>query len=344
QVMGLAVQADLTVTFGAAKVGQAVQPGLDCCGDLAVIDIGIPDQALAQAGLDHYELEAWDAAAAWPKLPPEAHKGTAGHLLILAGSPGKTGAACLVAEGALRAGAGLATCGCPASLNPILEAKLTEAMTEPLAETAQGTLGPESVAGLAPLLEGKTALALGPGLSTRPEVKELVDWVVHEANLPLVIDADGLNLLAPRPEVLKETKKGAVLTPHPGEMARLLKSTPAQIQADRLGAARTLAQRSGQVVILKGARSIVASPEGQVFINPTGNPGLASGGTGDVLTGLIGGLLAQGLSPLQAAQAGVYVHGLAADLLWQETGGRGFLASEVARAVPLAVRSLVEDV
>jgi len=341
-VRGLAVRADLTVTFGLAKLGQALYPGLDCCGRLEVLDICLPDRAVAEAGLSHFEPEASDAALWWPRLAAEAHKGSAGHLLVLAGSPGKTGAACLTAAGALRSGAGLVTVGCPASLNPILESKLTEAMTWPLAETTEATLGLVSRDGLTSLLEGKDALAVGPGLSTHPEVGELLAWLLERFDGPMVLDADGLNLLSQKPELARWAAGPLVLTPHPGEMARLLGLSAAEIQADRVGAARRLAADWGQVIVLKGARSVIASPDGRVLINPTGNPGLASGGSGDVLTGIIGALLAQGVKPLEAAAAGVFVHGLAADLLAADLGGRGFLAGQVAEAVPRAVASLTD--
>ena len=344
RIMGTGVRADLTGTFGAAKLGQAVHPGLDYCGDLEVIDISIPDSAPPWNQVGHFELEPQDAAQLWPQPGPEAHKGDSGHLLILAGSPGKTGAACLTAQGALRSGAGLVTVGGPAGVHSILETKLTEAMTLPLSQTGDGFLARNAAAELAPFLEGKSALAIGPGLGTDPETKEVLAWILEKVPLPLVMDADALNLLAASPDLLRWCADSAVLTPHPGEMARLLETTPAQVQADRIKAVRSLVRETGQVVVLKGARTIVGSPEGDIFINPTGNQGLACGGTGDVLTGIIAGLLAQGLSTLEAALAGVYVHGSAGDILAHEFQGRGFLAGEVARAVPRAVASLFEEV
>ena len=343
KVMGAAVEADLTGTFGAAKLGQAVFPGLEYCGELEVIDISIPDTAPAWDSVDQFEIEAEDVAEFWPVPGDQAHKGDCGHLMILAGSEGKTGAACLTAQGALRTGAGLVTVGCPSGVNHILENKLTEAMTLPLAQTANGFLSAKAVDSLAPFMEGKSALAFGPGIGTDPETGELLAWIVEKVPLPLVIDADGLNLLAQNLEMIKWCADSAVLTPHPGEMARLLKTTTEKIQADRVKAVKTLAQETGQVVVLKGARTVIGSPEGLVFINPTGNPGLASGGTGDVLTGIIGGLLSQGLNTLEAALAGVYIHGLAADMLAEEIPARGFLASEVAETVPEAVAWLFEE-
>ena len=240
-------------------------------------------------------------------------------------------------------GAGLVTVGCPSGVNHILENKLTEAMTLPLAQTADGFVSAKAVDSLAPFMEGKSALAFGPGIGTDPETGELLAWIVEKVPLPLVIDADGLNLLAQNLEMIKWCADSAVLTPHPGEMARLLKTTTEKVQADRIKAVKTLARETGQVVVLKGARTVIGSPEGLVFINPTGNPGLASGGTGDVLTGIIGGLLSQGLNTLEAALAGVYIHGLAADMLAEEIPARGFLASEVAETVPEAVAWLFEE-
>lgn len=343
RVLGAAAPARLTATFGLTKIGQAVHPGVDLCGRLEVIDISIPARYVARAGIDTFEIQAADVAAMLPRVGSEAHKGELGHLLVLGGSPGKTGAACLTAQGALRSGAGLVTVGCPAGLNSILESKLTEAMTEPLPQTVDGALSSEASGALAEIIDNKTALALGPGMSTDAETGRLLGWILERVVKHMVIDADGLNLIAGKPEMVMWSEGELILTPHPGEMARLTGLTAAEIQADRIGAARGLAEKWNQYVVLKGARTVIASPDGRVFINPTGNPGLAAGGSGDVLTGLIGGLLAQGLPPLESALAGVYIHGLAADLLLERIGGRGFTALETAEEIPTAIAELLTE-
>jgi NAD(P)H-hydrate epimerase len=270
-----------------------------------------------------------------PERRPDGHKGTYGHALILAGSTGKTGAAALAALGALRVGAGMVTLGVPASLNPILEMKLTEAMTEPLPEGETGCLGRPALARIRALLAGKKAWAFGPGLSTSPGTQALIRaLLIENFPIPLVIDADGLTALADQPECLTLLSGRAILTPHPGEMARLTGKTVQEIQADRIGTAREFAGRYGVVVVLKGARTVVADPGGSVFLNPVAHPVMASGGMGDVLTGMITGWLAQGVSLLPAACLGVYFHTGAGARMASRKGGRGILASELADILP----------
>ncbi len=327
EVMGVAVQAQVTVTYGWPKIGQIVPPGRDYVGRLWQVDISIPP-ALAH-DLTVELAEAREMRRLLPPRPFGSHKGTYGHLAVLAGSQGKTGAAAMTAAGGLRAGAGLVTLGIPASLNDILEVKLTEAMTLPLPE-AEGAraLGMQAMAAIRDFLADKTAAALGPGLGTHEETRELVRQLARDLALPLVIDADGVNALAPAPDWLKDAPGPRILTPHPGEMARLTGATVQEIQADRLGAAREAAARYGALVVLKGAQTVVADPEGRISLNSTGNPALASGGAGDVLTGLIGGFLAQKMAPWDAARLGVYLHGLAGDYLAGDLD-RGLIAGDL---------------
>jgi NAD(P)H-hydrate epimerase len=274
--------------------------------------------------------------ALWlPRRPADGHKGTFGHALILAGSTGKTGASVLTSLGALRVGAGLVTLGIPAGLNPILETKLTEAMTEPLPEEEPGYLGFEALSSIRSLLKGKKALAVGPGISTSQGTRTLIRALLQEKpDLPLVIDADGLSALADSPETLERLAEWAILTPHPGEMARLSGKSVEAIQADRIGEAREFARRFGVVLVLKGARTVIAEPGGAVYVNPLAHPVLASGGMGDVLTGMIAGWLAQGVPLLPAACLGVYFHGAAGARLAERRGTQGILASEVADCLP----------
>jgi NAD(P)H-hydrate epimerase len=253
---------------------------------------------------------------------------------------GKTGAATLAGEAALRVGAGLVTVGVPASLNAILEVKLTEAMTLPLAEPeGVQALGPRALEEIAAALPGKTALAIGPGLGTHPETIQLVRQLVRRSTLPLVLDADGLNAVAHDLESVAEAAAPVILTPHPGEMSRLLGRLSKDIQANRLDAALELAERAQAIVVLKGAQTIIANPEGRSMINTTGNPALAQGGTGDVLTGMIGGFLAQKVEPFDAACLGVFLHGLVADVRAACQGVCGMLAGELLEDLPEVIKA-----
>jgi NAD(P)H-hydrate epimerase len=339
-VLGAAIRADLTVTFGLPKLGHVLFPGAGRRGRLAVVDIGIPPAFVEEAGLREGFLTHAGVLATLPARPADAHKGTFGHLLVLAGSPGKTGAAALTSQAAMRCGTGLVTLASPESLNAILAAKLTEVMCEPCPETDARTLGRKAMERLPDLAQGKTALAVGPGLSTHPETRELVIELARNATLPLLLDADGLNALAGRADLLLDARGPRVLTPHPGEMARLLGIDGAAVNADRIGLSRRLAGESGAVVVLKGAHTVVASPEGEVRINTTGNPGMASGGMGDALSGLIAGFLAQGVAPSAAAGLGVYLHGLAADRAARERGMIGLLASDVIDRIPRTLEEM----
>ncbi|MFH1091395.1 MAG: NAD(P)H-hydrate dehydratase [Pseudomonadota bacterium] len=333
RIMGLAVKADLTVTFGLPKAGLLLPPGEELAGKLEVVDIGLPPHVLAEADPRKELLLEQDLRLLKPRHR-SGHKGHYGHVLIVAGSTGKTGAAAMCAEAAARTGAGLVTLAVPASLNPILEEKVTEAMTEPLPEELPGFLGPKALDRLLALAEGKSVLALGPGLGQTEGVIFVVRSLVEKCELPLVIDADGLNALAGRPELLKKVRRQAALTPHPGEMSRLSGQSTAEIVADRLGSAGSFAQAFGLVLVLKGYRTVVAAPDGRIFLNTTGGPYMASGGMGDVLTGLIAGLVSQGLNLLDASRLGVFVHGLAADETAAETGPFGLLASDLLPRLP----------
>lgn len=336
EVLGAALKARVTVTYGWPKLGQVLGPGRDYVGRLWQADIGIPPILAREAKVSL--AEAPEMRALLPPRPGGSHKGNFGHLLVLAGSEGKTGAAALTAEAALRAGAGLVTLGVPASLNDILEAKLTEAMTLPLPEAPDArALG---AAAWKPILEflneksGKSTVALGPGIGTHPETRELVARLGSDLAGPMVIDADGINNLAGAAAALKDAAGPRILTPHPGEMARLAGLTTPEVQARRLDLARDTAARLGVTLVLKGAQTVVAAPDGRAWINSTGNPALASGGTGDVLTGLMGGFLAQGHSPWDAARLGVYLHGLAADFFVSRYGQRGMIAGDLLAVWP----------
>lgn len=339
-LLGKAVRADLTLTFAAPKLGQTLYPGRAQVGNLEVLDIGIPATLLAACEDDFRLVTAAEASPLLPARPATGHKGTFGHLLVVAGSRGKTGAAALTAEGGLRMGAGLVTLACPASAQPALAVKLTEVMTAPLAEI-DGALALAAGEELRALWQDKEALALGPGLGQSPDTTELVCTLVRECPLPMVIDADGLNALGPHPSFLRDIPDlQAVLTPHPGEMSRLTGTSVADIEADRVGAAQRFALDYRVTLVLKGARTVIALPNGRVRINASGNAGMASGGMGDALTGMIGGLLAQGMSPESASTLGVYLHGLAGDRLAANQGNAGLFASDLLRELPAARAAL----
>jgi NAD(P)H-hydrate epimerase len=340
---GACIRASVTATFAYPKIGLVVFPGADAAGRLEVVDIGIPP-AVADRIRPRQRILSAEAVRSWlGTRPADAHKGRTGHLLVVAGSPGKTGAAAMTAGSALRVGAGLVTLATAASLQPVMETLTLEAMTAPLPETAPGVLGPPAKDAIAGLSQGKACLALGPGLGSAPETGAFVRELVRTSPIPLVIDADGLNPFAGAAEALRNLPVAAVLTPHPGEMARLLATTVSAVQRDRVACARGLAAGLNLHVVLKGARSLIAHPDGTVWINPTGNSGMASGGMGDVLTGAIAGLIAQGLPPELAARAAVYLHGAAADRLARSVGPWGYLAGEVMNALPGQIAALFAE-
>lgn len=337
QVMGTAIQAEATATFGFVKLGQALYPGVRHCGRLAVVDIGLAPAALASQPERAALLEAAAVARLAPVREAEAHKGDAGHVLVIAGSFGKTGAAQLAARAAGRAGAGLVTLVAPASLYPIYAAGALEVMTETLPDDGgRIRFEPER---LRALVEGKAALVIGPGLGTHTDAEHTVRWLLTETELPMVIDADAITVLARDSAVLRGARARALLTPHPGEMGRLVGGETRTVQADRAAVARRFATQHRCTLVLKGARSIIAAADGMLWVNPTGNPGMASGGMGDVLSGLLGGLLAQGLQPAEAACVGVYLHGAVADAAAEE-GEIGLLASDLIAGLRQGLHAL----
>ena len=338
--LGRAVRADYTVTMGLPKLGLFMFPGADYAGQVSVANIGLPGDLIAACPSAADLIGPEWVRLLLPERKRTAHKGDFGRVLVIAGSVGMTGAACLCAEAALRAGAGLVTVGCPESLNDILEVKLTEAMTFPLPETYERTLDTRALALILELAEGATVLAIGPGISRHPDTALLVQRLVGRVDKPMVVDADALNALAEAPGLLQGEHAPTILTPHPGEMARLMGISTEYVQSHRTEICGTAAERFRSVIILKGAYSLLAEVGRPLTINPTGNPGMASGGTGDVLTGAVAGLLAQGLLPFEAACAGAYLHGLAGDLAAGEVGEAGLVAGDVVEALPDAIRQV----
>ena len=340
RVLGDAVRAYVTVTFAFAKLGHVLYPGAEYTGRLVVADIGIPAQVMA--AVTGYVFSNADSIR--PLLhhrDRQAHKGHFGHCLIIAGSTGKTGAASLSANSAVRAGSGLVTLAVAESIHPVLELKTTEAMTVPLPDSGSGHLTNNAFPAIEKLLADKDAVAIGPGLDRRPGTFALVQNLVEHVLLPMVIDADGLNAVAEDITVLKRKKSTQViLTPHPGEMSRLLGTSIPDVDAIRISSAQEFARTHGVYLVLKGARTIIASPEGNAAINGSGNPGMASGGMGDVLTGIIVSLLGQKYDAWDACRLGVFLHGLAADMVAAEKGEIGITASDVIEKLPFAYNKL----
>ncbi|MBC8207835.1 MAG: NAD(P)H-hydrate dehydratase [Desulfobulbaceae bacterium] len=342
QIRGFCIQADHTATYGCAKSGQVQNYGQEHCGRLHIIDIGIPPEAISEADIQAELITDFQVnnSMAAIRRRHDTHKGSQGHLLIAAGSAGKTGAAILCAQGALRSGCGLVSCCAPHSLNQIFETTLLEAMTVPLPHS-QNLFDNRDLDLIKTLLTNKQALVLGPGLGTEAVTADLILELYETIPQPMVVDADALNVLATKKLSIKAPPGPRIFTPHPGEMARLLDLTPQEVQYDRISAARqacTIFDKNSDqcVMVLKGAASIVTASNGQTWINSTGNPGMASGGMGDVLSGLIGGLLCQGLTPLAAATTGVFIHGRAGDLLASRQG-IGYTASDLACTLPHAL-------
>jgi hydroxyethylthiazole kinase-like uncharacterized protein yjeF len=341
RILGTAVRASVTVSFAFAKLGHVLFPGVEYAGRLIIADIGIPPHVM-EAATGYELLNDEIVGPMLHRRDRQAHKGHFGHCLIIAGSTGKTGAAALSANSAVRAGSGLVTLAVGESLHGILESKTTEVMTVPLPDSNSGNVTSSAFQTIEKLLPGKDALALGPGLGRRPGTTALVQTIVESVDIPMVIDADGLNALADDITILRRKKSATIiLTPHPGEMARLLGTSVPEVEADRIQVAREFARNFGVYLVLKGARTLIASPTGTAAINGSGNPGMASGGMGDVLTGIIVSLLGQGYSAWDACRLGVFIHGYAADLVAEEKGEIGINATDVQEMLPYAYKRLM---
>jgi NAD(P)H-hydrate epimerase len=336
---GAVVRADATVTFAGLKRGLVLPPGRELAGRISLVDIGVPQPEVVR-GITTFEIEARDVAPHFPRRARATHKGSYGHLLVVAGSLGKTGAAALAAGGALRGGAGLVTVATAASQQPIVAGLVLEAMTAPLEEGRAGGIGQRAWPALLELVNGRDAVALGPGLGLDPEIQDVARRLVLETRVPMVVDADALTALAGHLDLLAKAAAPRCLTPHPGEMARLLGTSVPDVQRDRIAVARAFATAHRVFLVLKGAVSVVATPDGTVLLNPTGNPGMASGGTGDVLTGITGAFLARGLAPGDALASAVYLHGLAGDVAAERMGEESLIARDVIEALPEAFRRL----
>ena len=338
EVQGPVLRAVLTVALCRPKIAHVLPPACLQVGELEIIEIGIPPEAVASVAPRLFSIEAADVADVLPARRRDAHKGAFGHALVVAGSEGKAGAAGLAGRAALRAGAGLVTVACPAAARAEVAGFGPEIMTV-------GLPASEPEATLDRLLResaGKSAVAVGPGLGGEPEVVNWIRRFVSASRLPLVLDADGLNAFAGKPSALADAGRTIVLTPHPGEAARLLGSTPQEVAKDRLAAARSLARAAKAIVVLKGMATIVASPDGRAFVNRTGHPAMATAGAGDVLTGVLAGLLAQKQEPLSAVLLAVRAHGLAGELAAASIGESGILAGDLLERIPAALGRAAE--
>ena len=336
EIMGPHILADLTVTFGAPKVPHVLLPAAGAVGEVVVADLGIPVELIDGAAGDLHLLTAEGLAERLRPRAIESHKGDYGHSVVLAGSIGKSGAAILTAQAAVRSGAGLVTVATPSSIVQTVDLGSIESMTLPLMEDVSGGLDADNYDPILDFIKAKQVLAIGPGLGTEPATAELVRRIVGACEIPIVLDADGLNAFVGSIDSLTGGRTAKILTPHPGELARLLETTPGEVQADRVGSARLAAEKTASIVVLKGAQSLIAHPEGGVFVNSTGNPGMATGGSGDVLTGVITGLVSQGYEPLIAACLGVFIHGSAGDLAARELGESCLNADDLLRLMPVA--------
>jgi NAD(P)H-hydrate epimerase len=374
QVMGNAVRAGYTVTFGLPKRGHFLHPGAEFSGRIFIEDIGFPQALLVSEKPGVELLERDYLVRLIPVRSIYSHKGNYGHVLIIAGSRGKTGAALMAAEACLRTGAGLVTIGIPESLAEVFQSRVTEAMTLILPDNGDGTLSAKASGRILDFL-GKSAdiLAIGPGIGVTAGTRKLLRDLISNSESPMVIDADGINSLNGNRGVFTKAKAPLILTPHPGEMARLLKQAKSkehraksieqkarskdvaavpkafgislrdEIEKDRINIAISFAKETGTHLVLKGVPTIIAAPDGQAFINTTGNPGMAKGGTGDVLTGMISGFLAVCRNPLHSCILGVYMHGLAGDIGASEIGENSLIATDIIDKIPAAFNSLKDN-
>jgi NAD(P)H-hydrate epimerase len=339
KVMGTAVKARATVTFGAPKRGHFLHPGAEYAGELFVENIGFPEQFFDDISCNLLDKDEMQSIL--PPRPRYSHKGDYGHVLVVAGSKGKTGAAFMCAKACLMSGAGLVTIGVPEGLMDVFQSRVTEEMCLPLPDRGDGTLSSKAADVITGFLEnGADVLTIGPGIGVSDDTKAVINGIVKNVSSPMVFDADALNCMGSAAGGLKKTQGPLVLTPHPGEFARLSRQKIDEIEGDRIEAALSYAQEASVTLVLKGVPTVVADSDGRSFINPTGNPSMAKAGSGDVLTGIIASFMGQGLTAVDASSLGVYIHGMAGDLAASEFGLQSVLASDIIGAIPAAFGSL----
>jgi NAD(P)H-hydrate epimerase len=342
QIIGPHIRAHHTFALAQYKRCQWIFPSAEAMGKLQLVDIGIPHQAVASQAVPIQMIQESDLVDWLPQRSRNSHKGSYGHVLVIAGSRGKAGAAGLTSLAVLRSGCGLVTLALPESCQKHCEFNPMEVMTVPLPETSKGVIHSSAKEKIIELCRDKSAVAIGPGITTQTETIKLLEEILPQITCPLVIDADGLNCLAKVDGLLEKIQAPVVLTPHPKEMSRLTGLATAEIQRDRIKAATDFIRNRPQLcLLLKGASTVIATPDGHTFINPTGNSGMATAGSGDVLTGIIAGLLAQGLSITKAAVAGAYIHGLAGDQFADKQSQSSLIAGDLLRELPQSLKRIL---
>jgi NAD(P)H-hydrate epimerase len=346
EVLGEAIMADCTVTFGLPKRGHLLYPGAEYAGRLFVEDIGFPAKLLTSDRINVDMIDREMVSGLIPLRPKYSHKGDYGHVLVIAGSKGKTGAALMAAKACLRSGSGLVTLAVPESLMNIFQGRVTEEMTLPLPDDGSGMLSSKAIDVILNFAAKKIdVIAIGPGIGVSHDTEKVVLELIRRSSIPLVIDADGINSIAfsaerrALSEIFRKAKAPIILTPHPGEMSRLLKQSAAK---DRMNTAMSFSKEAGTYLVLKGVPTVVAEPEGRAFINTTGNPGMATAGSGDVLTGIIASLLGQSLNPVNASLLGVYIHGFAGDMAAKGKGEHSLIATDIIDSLPDAFVQLLD--
>ncbi|NLK20651.1 MAG: NAD(P)H-hydrate dehydratase [Epulopiscium sp.] len=341
-ILGNAVKANKTITLALPKSGLYLYPGTECVGELVIGDIGIPKIVIDEIELKMNVLKNEEIKSLIPKRPPRSNKGTYGRVQVIAGSKGMTGAAALSCKGAFRIGAGVVNLAVPESINYVLEEKLTEAITTPLPEDS-GKICEKSFDTIKSQLEKATVIAVGPGMGQTLEIVKFMEKLITNTTVPLVVDADGINAIAKNINMLKNLRVPVVLTPHPGEMGRLTGKSIEEILSEPIEIVREFCHRWNIILVLKDARTIIGHPDGEIYINTTGNSGMAVAGSGDVLTGIISGLIAQGMNPYKAAVLGTFLHGKAGDLVANELGLHGMLAGDICNCIPKAIKLYYEN-
>ena len=338
KVMGTAIKAIKTVTFCLPKIGLILHPGCEYAGKLVIADIGIPKNALNQLQIDINIIDSLTVGNIIPKRFDNSNKGNYGKVMIVSGSNGMTGSGCLCARASLRTGSGLAYLGVPSSLASIYGEAVQEPILIPLDDDDSGYLSKNCKAKILENLKKVDTIVAGPGLSVNSEIEDIINSIIINTEVPLVLDADALNAIAENTDILKELKAETVITPHPGEMARLTGMTVEEVQADRIKTACDFTKKWNVITVLKGSRTIVALPDGTIFINTNGNAGMSTAGMGDILSGIIASLIGQGVKPSDAAIAGVYIHGAAGDAVAAKMGMHGMIASDVVEMLPYMIK------
>ncbi|MCP4163053.1 MAG: NAD(P)H-hydrate dehydratase [Deltaproteobacteria bacterium] len=344
KICGVCVRADFTATFGLAKTGHFIYPGKELTGKLKIIEIGIPNFIIDKVNPGNRLIKEKRIKIILKQRDKESHKGTTGHTLVIGGSNGKSGAVIMTSKAAARSGAGLVTTAVPKSLSQSVDTSFIDGMTYGLPEMDDRSIAATSKKEIEELSRGKNCIAIGPGIGTSKDIRKVVEDVIKSSEIPVVMDADGINAISDNLSVLKVAKAPIILTPHPGEMAKLLKISSKEVQSDRLKHANKFAKKHNVYMVLKGAATVIATPYGRTLINSTGNEGMATGGMGDVLTGMIAGFITQGYEITDSIVTGVFLHGLAADSIYSdENKPFGYLATDLIEKIPGVIGKILNE-